>query len=85
MSEKFTAKIRVYSVPEEQYLLYKYRGMFYPIPITEECDENETSEHKLPCPYRAAMVAQNQYAPIFDKKDLKRLKKNMKLETIFSF
>ncbi len=84
MKNTLSAKIRVYSVKGKDYLLYKYRGKFYPLSITEESEENETYLHDAPCPYKASMVMQNQYAPIFDKKELKDLKKKMKLETIFN-
>ena len=78
------AKVRVYSVEGENYLLYKYRGKYYPLPIVEDGEDSEVDAHTEPCPYKAAMVAQNQYAPFYSKQLKEVGKSKFKLLTIFS-
>ena len=80
------AKIRVYSIEGEDFLLYKFKGKYYPISIVQSTDVDSSGmdEHTQPCPYKAAMVAQQQYAPFYSKQ-LKELgKRNFKLETTFT-
>lgn len=80
--KNFQAKVRVYSVEGRDFLLYKFKGRYYPILITQESEECD--EHIYPCPYKAAMVAQNQYAPFFSKQLKEIDKKTFKLEAVFS-
>ncbi|UUW39731.1 hypothetical protein VP14_044 [Vibrio phage VPMCC14] len=82
----FKAKVRVYSVEGKNYLLYKYKGKYYPISLVREDQVEETGMdvHTEPCAYKAAMVTQNQYAPFYSRQ-LKELgKKSFKLLTVFS-
>ena len=86
MDKKLSAKVRVYSVEGENYLAYKFKGRYYPLMIeTEEDEKDLLYRHTEPCPYKAAMVIQNQYAPFFDKKEIRKIKKIGVLEAIFSF
>lgn len=80
------AKVRVYSAQGQDFLLYKFKGKYYPIPLVQEdfAEERELDVHTDPCPFKAAMVAQNQYAPFYSKQ-LKQLdKKSFKLLTVFT-
>lgn len=80
------AKVRVYSVTGEDYLVYKFKGKYYPIPLVaeDETDNKEMEVHTAPCPYRAAMVAQSQYAPFYSKQLKEIGKKNFTLLTVFT-
>ena len=80
------AKVRVYSVEGHEFLLYKYKGKYHPIPFVkeEEAEEAEMDVHIEPCAFKAAMVAQNQYAPFYSKQLKELNKKAFKLLTIFT-
>ncbi len=84
-NKKLNAKVRVYSVKDKDFLLYKFKGNYYPLPLVQEA-EGELEKHTAPSAYKAAMVAQKQYAPLYSRqmKSLNMKKSDFKLEEIFT-